>query len=117
MKAWPSWVPCRHRNVLADGGGLRKSCSSFDGSCMGQVCMSTSDVTFYVVDAHMWGFREACAEHHLQRGQGVAGHAFLSQSSCFCGDITQFSKTEYPLVHYARTLLSRILHRGDEGVP
>ncbi|CAM8881932.1 unnamed protein product [Rhodiola kirilowii] len=97
-----TWVPCRHRNVLADGGGLRKSCSSFDGSCMGQVCMSTSDVTFYVVDAHMWGFRDACAEHHLQRGQGVAGHAFLSQSSCFCGDITQFSKTEYPLVHYAR---------------
>uniref|UniRef100_A0A7N0R9I2 RWP-RK domain-containing protein n=1 Tax=Kalanchoe fedtschenkoi TaxID=63787 RepID=A0A7N0R9I2_KALFE len=97
-----TWVPCRHRNVLADGGGLRKSCSSFDGSCMGQVCMSTSDVTFYVVDAHLWGFRDACAEHHLQRGQGVAGRAFLSQSSCFCGDITKFSKTEYPLVHYAR---------------
>uniref|UniRef100_A0A7N0UJ51 RWP-RK domain-containing protein n=1 Tax=Kalanchoe fedtschenkoi TaxID=63787 RepID=A0A7N0UJ51_KALFE len=97
-----TWVPCRHRNVLADGGGLRKSCSSFDGSCMGQVCMSASDVTFYVVDAHLWGFRDACAEHHLQRGQGVAGRAFLTQSSCFCGDITQFSKTEYPLVHYAR---------------
>ncbi|KAI6707006.1 hypothetical protein NL676_009968 [Syzygium grande] len=97
-----TWVPCRHRNVLADGGGLKKSCSSFDGSCMGQVCMSTTDVAFYVVDAGMWGFRDACVEHHLQKGQGVAGTAFLSQNSCFCKDITQFCKTEYPLVHYAR---------------
>ncbi|XP_060180149.1 protein NLP7-like isoform X2 [Lycium barbarum] len=97
-----TWVPCRHRSVLADGGGLKKSCSSFDGSCMGQICMSTTDVAFYVVDAHMWGFRDACAEHHLQRGQGVAGRAYASQKSCYCEDITQFCKTEYPLVHYAR---------------
>ncbi|XP_048132847.1 protein NLP7 isoform X2 [Rhodamnia argentea] len=97
-----TWVPCWHGSVLADGGGLKKSCSSFDGSCMGQICMSTTDVAFYVVDAHMWGFREACVEHHLQKGQGVAGRAFLSQSSCFCKDITQFCKNEFPLVHYAR---------------
>ncbi|KAF8028054.1 hypothetical protein BT93_E0846 [Corymbia citriodora subsp. variegata] len=97
-----TWVPCQHRSVLAHGGGLKKNCSSFDGSCMGQVCMSTTDVAFYVVDAHMWGFREACVEHHLQKGQGVAGRAFFSKSSCFCEDITQFCKTEYPLVHYAR---------------
>lgn len=69
---------------------------------MGQVCMSTSDVAVYVVDAHMWGFRDACLEHHLQKGQGVAGRAFESRSSCFSRDITQFSKTEYPLVHYAK---------------
>ena len=69
---------------------------------MGQVCMSTTDVAFYVVDANMWGFRDACAEHHLQKGQGVAGRAFESLNSCFCHDITEFCKTEYPLVHYAR---------------
>ncbi|XP_011022461.1 PREDICTED: protein NLP7-like isoform X2 [Populus euphratica] len=97
-----TWVPCMHRSVLTFGGGLKKSCTSFDGNCNGQVCMSTTDVAFYVVDAHMWGFREACLEHHLQKGQGVAGRAFLSQNSCFCPDITQFCKTEYPLVHYAR---------------
>ncbi|RWR88653.1 protein NLP6 [Cinnamomum micranthum f. kanehirae] len=68
-----TWVPCRHRSVLAYGGGSKKSCTSFDGSCMGQVCMSTTDVASYVVDAHMWGFRDACVEHHLQKGQGVAG--------------------------------------------
>ncbi|KAK3024194.1 hypothetical protein RJ639_043771 [Escallonia herrerae] len=117
-----TWVPCRHRNVLANGGGLRKSCSSFDGSCMGQVCMSTTDVAFYVVDAHMWGFRDACAEHHLQKGQGVAGRAFASHASCFCEDISRFSKTEYPLVHYARmfgltssfAICLRSTHTGDD---
>lgn len=97
-----TWVPCMHRNVLAFGGGLKKSCTSIDGSCMGQVCMSTTELAFYIVDAHMWGFREACLEHHLQKGQGIAGRAFFSRNSCFCGDITQFCKTDYPLVHYAR---------------
>ncbi|XP_031248849.1 protein NLP6-like isoform X1 [Pistacia vera] len=97
-----TWVPCRHRSVLAYGGGLKKSCSSIDGSCIGRVCMSTTDVACYIVDGHMWGFREACVEHHLQKGQGVAGRAFFSLSSCFCNDITRFCKTEYPLVHYAR---------------
>ncbi|VVA93486.1 unnamed protein product [Arabis nemorensis] len=97
-----TWVPCRHRSVLAFGGGFKKSCSSFDGSCMGKVCMSTSDLAVYVVDFHVWGFRDACAEHHLQKGQGVAGRAFMSGNLCFCRDVTQFCKTDYPLVHYAR---------------
>lgn len=97
-----TWVPCRHRSVLAYGGGSKKSCTSFDGSCMGQVCMSTTDVASYVVDAHMWGFRDACAEHHLQKGQGVPGRAFALRKPCFSRDITRFGKTEYPLVHYAR---------------
>lgn len=96
-----TWVPCRHRSVLAHGGGLKKRCSSFDGSCMGQVCMSTTDAACYIIDAHLWGFREACVEHHLQQGQGVAGRAFLSHNMCFCRNITQFCKTDYPLVHYA----------------
>ena len=97
-----TWVPCRHRSVLAYGGGFKKSCSSFDGSCMEQVCMSTTDAAFYLVDAHMWGFREACAEHHLQKSQGVAGRAFSSHGICFCKAISRFSKREYPLVHYAK---------------
>ncbi|KAM1851087.1 hypothetical protein ACFX13_015197 [Malus domestica] len=97
-----TWVPCMHRNVLAYDGGLKKSCTSFDGSSMEQVCMSTTDVAFYIVDAHMWHFRDACVEHHLHKGQGVAGRAFLSHNACFCEDITQFCKTEYPVAHYAR---------------
>ncbi|KAL6627042.1 hypothetical protein ACP70R_030768 [Stipagrostis hirtigluma subsp. patula] len=97
-----TWVPCKYRSVLAHGGGFKKSCLSFDGSCMGEVCMSTSDVAFHVIDAHMWGFRDACVEHHLQKGQGVSGKAFISHKPCFSKDIRQFCKLEYPLVHYAR---------------
>ncbi|KAG4939663.1 hypothetical protein JHK84_045766 [Glycine max] len=63
-----TWVPCKHRSVLAHGGGLKKICSSFNGCCMGQVCMSITEVAFYVIDAHKWGFHEACVEHHLQQG-------------------------------------------------
>ncbi|XP_042953737.1 protein NLP6 [Carya illinoinensis] len=117
-----TWVPCRHRNILAYGGGLKKSCSSFDGSCMAQICMSTPDVALYVVDSQMWRFREACVQHHLKKGQGVAGRAFLSRSSCFCGNITRFCKTNYPLVHYARmfglagcfAICLRSTHTGDD---
>lgn len=69
---------------------------------MGKICMSTTDIAYYVVDAHLWGFREACMEHHLQKGQGVAGRAFASHNLSFCEDITEFCKNEYPLVHYAR---------------
>lgn len=97
-----TWVPCKYRSVLAHGGGLKKSCLSFDGSCMGEVCMSASDVAFHVIDAHMWGFRDACVEHHLQRGQGVSGKAFITHKPCFSKDIRKFCKLEYPLVHYAR---------------
>jgi hypothetical protein len=97
-----TWVPCKYRSVLAHGGGLKKSCLSFDGSCMGEVCMSTSDVAFHVIDAHMWGFRDACVEHHLQRGQGVSGKAFITRKPCFSKDIRKFCKLKYPLVHYAR---------------
>ncbi|KAF8643723.1 hypothetical protein HU200_066788 [Digitaria exilis] len=97
-----TWVPCKYRSVLAHGGGLKKSCLSFDGSCMGEVCMSTSDVAFHVIDAHMWGFRDACVEHHLQRGQGVSGKAFITHKPCFSKDIRKFCKLTYPLVHYAR---------------
>ncbi|XP_020597489.1 protein NLP3 [Phalaenopsis equestris] len=92
-----TWVPCQHDNILA-----HRDSPTCDGSCMGHVCMSTSGAAFHVVDAHMWGFRDACSEHHLQKGQGVVGRAFAAKHSCFCSDITKFSKTEYPLVHYAQ---------------
>ncbi|XP_042379768.1 protein NLP3-like isoform X2 [Zingiber officinale] len=117
-----AWVPCRHRTILAQGGGVKKTCSSFDGSCMGQVCMSTTDVAFYIVDSHQWGFREACVEHHLQKGQGVAGRAFALRRPCFCGDVTKYCKSEYPLVHYARmfglagclAICLRSIYSGDD---
>ncbi|CAD5163213.1 unnamed protein product [Musa acuminata subsp. malaccensis] len=117
-----TWVPCRHQTVLTHGGGPKKICSRFDGSCMGQVCMSTTDVAFYIIDPHLWGFREACVEHHLQKGQGVAGKTFAQRRPCFSKDITKYCKSEYPLVHYARmfglagclAICLRSNHLGDD---
>ncbi|XP_028548802.1 protein NLP3 isoform X1 [Dendrobium catenatum] len=97
-----TWVPCQHGTVLAQHDGSRKSISTSNGICMGQVCMSTTDAAFYVVEAQMWGFRVACSEHHLQKGQGVVGRAFSVKRPCFCRDVTKFCKMEYPLVHYAQ---------------
>ncbi|URE22506.1 RWP-RK domain, partial [Musa troglodytarum] len=59
----------------------------------GQLCMSTTDVAFYIIDPHLWGFREACVEHHLQKGQGVAGKTFAQRRPCFSRDITKYCKT------------------------
>lgn len=65
-------------------------------------CVSTVDDACYIADPDMWGFQEACSEHHLLKGQGVAGGAFLTNQPCFSNDITSLKKTEYPLSHHAK---------------
>ncbi|CAL4910984.1 unnamed protein product [Urochloa decumbens] len=97
-----TWVPCKNQNLLVPCGGVKKSFLNIHGSCSQELCLSTSDVVFHVIDAHMWGFRDACVEHHLQKGQGVSGKAFILRRPCFSKDVSRFSKMEYPLVHYAR---------------
>ncbi|CAN6349301.1 unnamed protein product [Urochloa humidicola] len=96
-----TWVPCKNQNLLVPCG-VKKSFLNIHGSCAQELCLSTSDVVFHVIDAHMWGFRDACVEHHLQKGQGVSGKAFILRKPCFSKDVSRFSKMEYPLVHYAR---------------
>ncbi|OMO54598.1 Phox/Bem1p [Corchorus olitorius] len=65
-------------------------------------CVSTVDDACYIGDPDIQGFHEACSEHHLLKGQGVAGGAFVTNQPCFSADITSFKKTEYPLAHHAR---------------
>ncbi|XP_016543754.1 protein NLP7 [Capsicum annuum] len=84
-----TWLPQRHQNAMICGKRFS-----------GLTCVPS--FAFYVTDAHMWGFREACLEHHLQDEQGLPGRAFSSLNACFCADISLFCKSEYPLVHYAR---------------
>lgn len=47
--------------------------------------MSVNVVALYVVDAQTWGFRDACREHRLHKGQGATGRALLNQMPCFLG--------------------------------
>lgn len=96
-----TWTVCSHCNLSTQGGSLDPSTCN-DRSYTSKVCMSSYNLAFYVVEAHLWSFREACIEHHLVEGQGVIGRAFSSLNLYFCRDITQICKPEYPLVHCAR---------------
>ncbi|KAE8654086.1 Protein NLP4 [Hibiscus syriacus] len=64
-------------------------------------CVSTVDDACCVADLNIQAFHEACSEHHLLKGQGIVGRAFVTNQPCFSPDITSFKKTEYPLAHHA----------------
>ncbi|KAJ0666332.1 putative PB1 domain-containing protein [Helianthus annuus] len=97
-----TWAVSQHTSFVSHENAIVKSCSSFDTRCVGKVCMSTTDLPFYVQDMSLWPFRKACRERHLDRSCGLVGKALLSRGSCFCGDVTKLSEAEYPLVHNAR---------------
>lgn len=97
-----TWVPCKHGRCLPHDGDKNIIALGHDKSCLEQSCMSTTNAAFYIVEPRMWGFRDACAEHRLQKGQGVVGMAYSLRRPCFSSNITQFGKNSYPLVHYAR---------------
>ncbi|POO00892.1 NIN-like transcription factor [Trema orientale] len=87
-----TWVPC----IYQGKEGCRHSDENY-----GQ-CVSTVDHACYALDPQVQSFHEACSEHHLFRGQGVVGLAFMTNQPCFSADITSYTKTEYPLSHHAR---------------
>ncbi|KAL5984214.1 hypothetical protein ACLOJK_018318 [Asimina triloba] len=87
-----TWVLCMQQ----DKKGSRHSGENYAN------CISTVDTACFVNDASIQGFHEACSDHHLLRGQGVAGQAFTKNQPCFSANITDFSREEYPLSHYAK---------------
>lgn len=87
-----TWAPCSQQGK----GGCRHSDENYVH------CVSTIDHACHVADPCIQPFHEACSEHHLLKGQGVAGRAFLTNQPCFSSDITYLGKTEYPLSHHAR---------------
>ncbi|XP_078439350.1 plant regulator RWP-RK family protein isoform X2 [Wolffia australiana] len=88
-----TWVPLHDPGAILLGE---------DGPHPEQKSLSTTDTAFYVVEPRMWGFRDACLEHRLQRGQGVPGMAYSLKRPCLSSNITRCGKNYYPLVHYAR---------------
>ncbi|AQK79499.1 Protein NLP2 [Zea mays] len=87
-----TWVTC-------DQQGKRGSRHSDENY---RYCISTIDEACFVNEAEMRGFHEACSEHHLLRGEGVAGKAFTTNQPCFLPDIGSSTKLEYPLSHHAK---------------
>lgn len=86
------WASCIHQHK----DGCRHSDENYT------LCVSTIESACCVADAKVSGFHDACSQHHLLKGEGVPGKAFLTNQSCFAENITDFSKTEYPLAHHAR---------------
>jgi len=70
----------------------------------------------------MWGFRRACLEHGLEKGQGVPGKAIQTNLPVFDSDVKSYSKDEYPLGHYAKlfglvsavAIRLRSVHTGND---
>ncbi|PSS21813.1 hypothetical protein CEY00_Acc10865 [Actinidia chinensis var. chinensis] len=87
-----TWAPC----IQHGKAGCRHSSENY------AACVSTVDSAWYVRNQQVLEFHEACSEHHLLRGEGVAGGAFMTNRVCFSNDITALSKIRYPLSHHAR---------------
>ncbi|KAJ1290700.1 hypothetical protein BS78_02G265300 [Paspalum vaginatum] len=87
-----TWVTCAQQGKR----GSRHSDENY------RYCISTIDEACFVNEAQMRGFHESCSEHHLLRGQGVAGKAFTTNQPCFLPDIGSSTKLDYPLSHHAK---------------
>ncbi|PWA45884.1 NIN-like protein [Artemisia annua] len=96
-----TWALSGHASFVANSGNIERSCSSFNRSCIGKVCMSTYDLPFYVRDLTTWDFFKSCRERHLENSQGVVGRSFSSRGSWFCRDVTELDEDNYPLVPFA----------------
>ncbi|KAJ4879565.1 Protein NLP4 [Raphanus sativus] len=86
-----TWVSCLHQSK----SGCRHNNENYIH------CVSTIDDACYLGDPTVREFHEACSEHHLLKGQGVAGQAFLTNGPCFSPDVSNYKKSEYPLSHHA----------------
>uniref|UniRef100_A0ACD5YCF8 Uncharacterized protein n=1 Tax=Avena sativa TaxID=4498 RepID=A0ACD5YCF8_AVESA len=87
-----TWVTCAQQEKR----GSRHSDENY------RYCISTIDAASYVNGPQMQNFHDACSDHHLLRGQGVAGKAFTTNQPCFLPDIGSSTKLEYPLSHHAK---------------
>ncbi|ESW08013.1 hypothetical protein PHAVU_009G011200 [Phaseolus vulgaris] len=87
-----TWIPC----VQQGKEGCRHSEDNY------LFCISPAEHACYVGDPKIRSFHESCTEHHLLKGEGVAGGAFMTNQPCFSDDITSLSKKDYPLSHHAR---------------
>lgn len=97
-----TWSVSGYTSSVANSGKIEQSCSSFNRSCIGKVCMSTYGLPFYVRDLSKWDFHEACSERHLDKSQGVVGRSFSSHGTWFCSDVTKLDEDVSPLVPLAR---------------
>ncbi|KAH7288421.1 hypothetical protein KP509_31G026100 [Ceratopteris richardii] len=95
-----TWIPC-HKNALYPANASSLG-TNFDLKFTSGAGLCTANCPYYLRDSRLRGFRQACSEQCLERGQGPPGKAYLTNSPFFSPDIKGYCKTEYPLVHYAQ---------------
>ena len=95
-----AWFPCR-RNTFPKTK-MNDNYGNLSGLSESDIGLCTREGQYFLNNPGISGFRKACNEHCLEKEQGVPGKAFVSNHPFFSCDIKVYSKSEYPLVHYAR---------------
>uniref|UniRef100_A0A0E0BHI7 RWP-RK domain-containing protein n=1 Tax=Oryza glumipatula TaxID=40148 RepID=A0A0E0BHI7_9ORYZ len=92
-----AWIPvCSKRDVLVS----IEYGAKFGKRNKEVLCIEES--ACYVNDTRVRDFVQVCAEHPLEKGQGVAGNAYLSNNPFFSSDVKDYDMHAYPLVNHAR---------------
>ncbi|CAM0904023.1 unnamed protein product [Alopecurus aequalis] len=94
-----TWVPTSTDSL--DGRVVGQE-NVFD-SQSGKAMLSIHKSACYVNDTKMQSFFHACAESHLEKGQGIVGRALKSNLPFFSPNIREYSIKDYPLAHHARS--------------
>lgn len=117
-----TWVPEGSYggvDVKAHTGGSKRKKAEIGGDC---TRLRTGDGPCYVSDGRMWGFRRACLEHEMKKGDGVPGQAFACSQPVFECDVKRYLKEEYPVGHFAKlfglgaavAIRLRSIHTGND---
>ncbi|XP_057958020.1 protein NLP9-like isoform X2 [Malania oleifera] len=96
-----TWIPCSYSDE-ADDEIIKVCVREGNTNSNAKFILCVEDTGCYVNDGKMQGFVQACSEHYLDEGQGVAGKALQSNHPFFFPDVKKYDISEYPLVHHAR---------------
>lgn len=93
-----TWIPFSY------GCGTMDECMEDDvqSSLRKKTMLCIQETACYVNDKGMQGFLHACAQHRLEKGQGIAGKALQSNQPFFSPDVKDYDICRYPLAHHAR---------------
>lgn len=89
-----TWVPFRHSRAMTYIDECYLSCSA--SSSLHQ----HGDDRDWDKLGKMEELSRICEYHHVRKGWGLVGKAFLSRKHFFCMDVTQLPIAEYPLSNY-----------------
>ncbi|KAM7461153.1 hypothetical protein LguiA_029274 [Lonicera macranthoides] len=95
------WVPCCTSTAMAYVDSPGEGCHSPYLSCSSKFSSSISqNGDAYIHYKEIEEFNLSC--NSLRKGQSIVGKALLYHKPCFCRDVTQLPKAEYPLSNAAR---------------